>query len=121
MADDFTQELTAYLTSYTDDVEKALQGTFKSLKVEGVSRLKASALSVGIMKRKRDKFFKGFKGTLENGKLVLYNDDPVTHLLNNGHALRNGGRSRAYHFFEPVDEWIQDEAPKRVEEALNNL
>lgn len=53
-------------------------------------------------------------------KYVVHNEEHyrLAHLLEKGHALRNGGRevgkSPAYPHIKPVEEWAQNELPQKV-------
>lgn len=42
----------------------------------------------------------------------------LTHLLENGHVLRGGGRARAFPHIKAVEEWCEEEYLKRVERML---
>lgn len=42
----------------------------------------------------------------------------LTHLLENGHQLRQGGRTKKHIHIKPVEEWCVEEFEKRVEEML---
>lgn len=50
----------------------------------------------------------------------LYNEDKpgLTHLLENGHQLRQGGRTRKFVHIKPVEEWCVEEFEKEVEGLL---
>ena len=43
----------------------------------------------------------------------------LTHLLENGHVLRGGGRARAFPHIKAVEEWCAEEYLKRVERMLS--
>lgn len=45
----------------------------------------------------------------------------LAHLLENGHATRNGGRTKAIAHIEPVDEWAAEELPKRIMQKLEEM
>lgn len=42
----------------------------------------------------------------------------LTHLLENGHQMRQGGRARAFPHIKKVEEWCIKEFEKRIEERL---
>lgn len=42
----------------------------------------------------------------------------LTHLLEKGHALRGGGRARAFPHIKAVEEWCSEEYQKRVERMI---
>lgn len=54
-------------------------------------------------------------------KFSIYNRKKpgLTHLLENGHALRQGGRARAFKHIKKVEQWCIDEFEKRTAEMLN--
>lgn len=44
----------------------------------------------------------------------------LTHLLENGHASRNGGSVQAYPHIKYGDDYVQEELPKRIKEKLGH-
>ena len=69
------------------------------------------------------------KDTIPTGRLkvktIVHNEDHyrLTHLLEKGHVSRNGtgrtfGRVPAYPHIAPVNEWANNELPRRVKEKL---
>lgn len=42
----------------------------------------------------------------------------LTHLLENGHQMRQGGRARSFPHIKKVEEWCIKEFEKRIEERL---
>jgi hypothetical protein len=116
-SNDIHDSLVEILMQYTDEVEEELEKVFQDTEKETLSRLKMETAAAGFKKRK-NRTAKGWKVQKAGKKMTFYNTDPKTHLLNNGHASRNGGRVKGYHFVEPVDEWLQDGLPKRFEEAM---
>lgn len=61
-----------------------------------------------VMKTKRDK-----KATIHNAT-----DYRLTHLLEKGHAKRNGGRTRAFPHIAPVAEACEDELIKNIRKYI---
>lgn len=51
---------------------------------------------------------------------VKNNDYRLTHLLEHGHALRNGGRTRATNFVANASEPILADFQRKIEEAIQN-
>ena len=54
---------------------------------------------------------------------VVYNKEyQLTHLLENGHVIRNAkgtyGRAPAHKHIKPVEEWAIDELPRRILEGI---
>lgn len=66
------------------------------------------------------------KKTSENDRSVTYTwyvDGPdyrLSHLLENGHALRNGGRVEGTHFIKNASDPILEQYIKAVEEVIKN-
>ena len=56
----------------------------------------------------------------QNFSFVIYNKKKpgLTHLLENGHQLRNGGRARAFPHIAKVEQWCIDEYERRLEANL---
>ena len=56
----------------------------------------------------------------EKGKIKIHNKKHyrLTHLLERGHAKRNGGRTKAMPHIEPVEQFVIETFPKKLEERL---
>lgn len=54
-----------------------------------------------------------FKFTIHNRK-----KPGLTHLLEKGHQLQQGGRARAIPHIKPVEEWCNEEFERRVKERI---
>lgn len=71
--------------------------------------------------KKTGSYAKGWAAKREGEMdVVVYNrtDAPLTHLLENGHVVRNKkgtyGRARAIKHIAPVEEWAESELPERI-------
>lgn len=62
----------------------------------------------------------GWRAKKVNGKWVVHNatDYQLTHLLEKGHALANGGRSKKYPHIKPVEEEIIVEFEREIRKVL---
>lgn len=72
----------------------------------------ADGWTVSAVKKGTDKF-----------EFVVHNKKKpgLTHLLENGHVLRQGGRAEAIVHIQPVEEWCNEEFERRVKERLERL
>ena len=63
---------------------------------------------------------KGWRAKKVNGKWVVHNatDYQLTHLLEKGHALVNGGRAKAYPHIKPVEQELIEEFEREILEVL---
>ena len=57
---------------------------------------------------------------LEKLRKTIYSNgnSGLTHLLENGHAKVNGGRTRAFPHWKYSDEYIKKELPKRIQKKI---
>lgn len=111
-------EITNALAEYTDDVEKSLQRTIRTVGKEAVEKLKVTSPS------RTGKYAKSWKLSFSdksgNAKLRIYNTVyRLTHLLENGHVTGTGGFAKGTPHIGPVNDWAQEEVVKRMEEVLS--
>lgn len=114
MANDLANEVARLLRAYTDEVEQDLNKVFDEVGREGVEMVtEASPVRYG-------KYKKGWNLKKEKNKRIIHNatDWRRTHLLEKGHALVNGGRSKAYPHIKKAEEFVKEQVVKRVEERL---
>ena len=117
------KELTLYSTSVTEKL-KALAKKYSS---ELVKKTKATAPNGN---RKSGKYKDSIKAKKQSEdinsiKYIWYVDSKnsnyrLTHLLVNGHAKRNGGRTKANHFLRDAVEEMESNYIKDVEEVIQN-
>ncbi len=111
----FADAITEALKDFSENVSKALEEekeevareAFKKVKAEAPTRTKAYKKAIAITK---DEF----------GNWHIYVKKPhyrLTHLLENGHAKRTGGRTKAMPHWGPADEIVQT-LPERFQRRL---
>lgn len=115
MADAIGEILEEYSGMATDEMKSAVQKSAKFVKEE----ISANA------PRQTGAYAKSWtsKKTEEDSTSVQYtvyskNKYQLAHLLENGHALRNGGRTKAYPHIAPAEEAGESYLENLIEEAL---
>lgn len=115
MADAINELLEEYSDMATDEMKSAVQKSAKFVKEE----ISANA------PRQTGAYAKSWtsKKTEEDSTSVQYtvyskNKYQLAHLLENGHALRNGGRAKAYPHIAPAEEAGESYLENLIEEAL---
>lgn len=117
-----SNEINKQLGLYAKDVEEEIRKAEKSVSSLATRKLKVA----GDFQNNRTtrNYRTGWRSKrLNNGGYVVYNATSyqLTHLLEFGHALKNGGRARAFPHIGRVEAEIQNEFEKRVREALRWL
>ena len=103
------------LAEYTDEVEKGLEIEKKTVAEKAVQALKATS-----PKGATGDYAKGWTTSNIKGKQVVHNktDYQLTHLLEYGHAKRNGGRVAAKPHIRPVEEEVIKDFTEGVEKVI---
>lgn len=109
-----SNEISKALQQYTTEVEEGLEEAKKRVTKEGVRQLKATS------PRRTGDYASGWTTTKQAGALVIHNAKrgSLTHLLENGHALRSGGRTQAFPHIAPVEQSVIAEFEKEVEKVI---
>lgn len=112
------------LAQYTSDVNMVIQSVVETTARDAAQKLRATSPRAPG----GGEYAKSWAVKKERGRAVVYSRAPhyrLTHLLENGHdVVRNGqkvGEAKAQPHIKPVEEWVQDELPKRLEEALGHV
>lgn len=89
---DISSQIAAALADYSEEVNQQLEKAKSVVADETVAYLKTNS-PVG----NRGKYAKGWRKKREGTGFVVHNatDYRLTHLLEKGHAKRNGGRTKA--------------------------
>lgn len=120
LSETLEKELTLYNQSIVDGIKKQAKKSMSEL----VKRTRETA-PVG----KREKHYRDSiksKKVDENDRSVTYlwyvdgSDYRLSHLLENGHALRDGGRTIGTHFIQKASDPILTQYIEAVEEVLKN-
>ena len=122
-----TRNVADQMADILDVVSKNCKGALEtgsmSVAKETVQKLRNTS------PKKTGDYAKGWKVSKKKIKgssvLVVHNatDYQLTHLLENGHVIKNAkgeyGRTRPIKHIEPVADWAEDELPRKVLEDLD--
>lgn len=106
------------LEDYTEEVTKGVEENAILLGEEAVKTLKASG------PKNTGKYRKGWRAKVLKDKghinVIVHNAKyyRLTHLLEYGHAKRNGGRTRGYAHIVPVEKLVKEKFITKVEECI---
>lgn len=108
------------LSEYGDEVSNVLGDVIENVAKGSAKELKA--FNQG--RRPWEHYPEGWTYKIKKGQIdiegVVHNKDhyQLTHLLEFGHAKRNGGRTAAFPHIAEVNDYAQKEVLKRLEEKL---
>jgi len=120
--DGLADAINGILEEYENDVEAAMEPVLKKTAQTARAELRANS------PKNTGEYAKGWQyeqeKTRHGTRYTIYNGTKpgLTHLLENGHAVRNGtSRAPAHPHIKPVEEKIVKELPGKVLEALNKV
>lgn len=125
MSVDLSKAVATILDDYEESIIDTVQSVTEDLAKEGLRKVK-SASPVSGKSPKRSAYKSGWTKKVVTNRMgasaTIYNGKypGLVHLLEKGHALRNGGRTAAKPHVAPVQEWMNDELIKRIKEAIQN-
>lgn len=119
---DFGATLENLIKEYGEDVRKVVRDVAEDVSKETAKEVNKNAKGYGWKKQgkswKADKQEKRVEGT---EYIVHSTDYRVSHLLEFGHAKANGGRTRAFVYIAPAEEFGVEKLEKLVRERIEKL
>lgn len=122
--DSFTSEIMDALEEYAEVSTEEFLEIAKEVAKEGAKKLK-SVSPKGTGEGKKGHYADGWGITVVTTsatrfEFVIHNKKKpgLTHLLENGHQMRQGGRARVFPHIADVEEWCIKEFERRTEEML---
>ncbi|WP_439424783.1 HK97 gp10 family phage protein [Oenococcus alcoholitolerans] len=115
---DIAAAISQDLQAYTTEVEEKLVKSELSIAKSATNRLKQG----GGYKERSGKYTKDWTFTRQRNGYVVHNrkNYQLTHLLEFGHATKNGGRTKAFPHIEPVEDWTKKAFEDEVKKELGN-
>ena len=128
---DLTETINNLLKEYGEDVYEVMGESIKDVSKEAMNDLKAvrkfssKGHPSGAYSKSWDvERIQVSRFSVED---IVYNEDHyrLTHLLENGHALKRGGRTygsvKAYPHIKPVNDAAQEKLIRQVESRITNI
>lgn len=115
MQNNLVNEIARALEDYSDEVTENLDQAKDEISKEAVSALKATSPN-----RSGD-YAKNWSRKKTKYGWIVFNKDPtyrLTHLLEFGHMMRNGGRTKAIPHIEPVEQSVIEKFTSAAEKAV---
>ena len=115
---DLSKEIKDILEEYGEEVSDAMKGIVPKVAKDAVKKLRSDS------PKNSGGYARGWTQKTEKGNFTIsstvYNSKKpgLPHLLEYGHAKRNGGRTRPEEHIKPVEEWVQEETVRKIEEEL---
>jgi len=115
--DNFAGELVSLLQEYTEEVTEGMEEVKGKVAKEGAKSLKQTS---PVGRRSRKKYKDGWRAKKVGTAWVVHNatNYQLTHLLEKGHALRQGGRTRAFPHIAPAEEKVIKDFEKGLEKVI---
>lgn len=118
--DQLASEIAESLSEYSKEVVEKVDTSSERIVKKAIKNLKATS------PKKSGKYSKSWTKKTEkqlaqpNSHIVYNKEGWLTHLLENGHAKRGGGRVEGIPHIKPAEQQVIEEFTKEVEEAIRN-
>lgn len=119
---DLQKQVDAILTEYDAKVMSVASEVITEVAKEASKKLKQTS------PKRTGEYAKGWTYQVEKGRLTksatVYGKKqtyPLAHLLEYGHAKRNGGRVSGVEHIKPVEEWAANELEERIKRRVEGL
>lgn len=111
---DLTNEIVRNLRAYTDEVSEGVEKLTKDAAKSAVAKLKAQS------PKDTHDYSKGWRAKKEGSYWRVHNatDWQLTHLLEEGHATKDGDRIEAQEHIAPVRDEIAGEVESKIAEVV---
>ncbi|MFT9076563.1 HK97 gp10 family phage protein [Ethanoligenens sp.] len=118
--DDLAAALMEQLNAYTDEVTDKVMAAVDKVADETKEVIEKHAPSHWKHYRRAFRVKETYRD-MRNKRKTWYVAAPyyrLTHLLEYGHATRNGGRTRAFRHIQYGEDWAQKRLPEEIEKAV---
>lgn len=118
--DQFASSIHDILEKYGDEINENMEEAVKTVSRKGAQAVKSAASSTF----NGNKYASGWTSKTETGRMsaqgTIYNRTVpgLPHLLENGHAMRGGGRVAGRPHIKPVEEKIIQEFEQEVRKSI---
>ena len=120
--DDLVQAFDKILSNYVSATDETCEEAIVATSKEAVNDLHSANPAGSGEYGSWDAYNKSWKYRKDRKKhqSIIYNEKyyRLTHLLEKGHAFKNGGRARAFPHIAPVAEKVEDSLLKRIRDGL---
>ena len=125
-AEDLEKTISDYLQNYKEDIDEEVIETVDEITEEAKKELKL--ISPRGHGKRKNPYHKGWAIKLSKKSTGIYHkviwnktNYQLTHLLEFGHATRNGGRTRALPHIRPVEEKYNVKFTEKLDEKIRRL
>lgn len=122
----FEGVISEMLSKYGDDVTDIVTDIAKGIAEDGAQKLREVTGTYDIKTGDYNRGWTSEETTKKKKRLVIFkihNGDEyrLTHLLEYGHATRNGKRTKEFEHIKPVEEWCKRTYVNSVHEAIRRV